>query len=260
MSFSLPATASSDRPLSPPNGQPAGARGRARAREDAQLAAARTEQEQAQAEKLATWTTALYAYAEELAAVHRHNRPLLEAIAAKYNQMEFTIETVEIGVTATDDGLTWANTETRDTLGKTQEGWWLELQQYGAERVVLKQYTHVAAVWRPLHRTPLNDSRYAGQVEIIVPNHKRGNDLTWNTQVYPEFWIAPQVNPDEVHAAVAAANLLPEPDYPEPPTAMYDSYSHHTQVRKITEQARAIYFAAMNITLPAPDEDYDVPF
>ena len=100
------------------------------------------------AAQLETWATALYAHATELAAVHRHNRPLLAAIAAKYNQMEFAIETVEIGVIATDDGLTWANTETRDTLGKTQDGWWLELQQYGAERVVPKQYTHIAAVWQ----------------------------------------------------------------------------------------------------------------
>ena len=49
--------------------------------------------------------------------------------------MEFAIETVEIGVIAADDGMTWANTETRDTLGKTRAGWWLELQKYGADRV-----------------------------------------------------------------------------------------------------------------------------
>ena len=91
-----------------------------RAREDAQRDAARAEQEQAVATQLETWAAALYAHAAELAAVHRHNRPLLAAIAAKYNAMEFAIETVEIGVIATDDGLTWANTETRDTLGKTQ--------------------------------------------------------------------------------------------------------------------------------------------
>ena len=142
---------------------------------------------------------ALYAHAAELAAVHRHNRPLLAAIAAKYNAMEFAIETVEIGVIATDDGMTWANTETRNTLGKTRDGWWLELQQYGAERVVLKRYTHIAAVWQPLYRTPLTDSRYARPVDVIIPNHNRGNELAWNTTVYPEFWIAPMVDPNEVH-------------------------------------------------------------
>ncbi len=153
--------------------------------------------------------------------------------------------------------MTWANTETRDTLGKTQDGWWLELQRYGAERVVPKKYTHVAAVWKPLYRTPLTESRYARQVEVIIPNHNRGNEVSWNMPIYPELWIGPMVDAAEVHAAVAAANLLPEPDYPTPPS---HNYSHHNQIRQIKQRARELYCAAMNIAPPAPDDDADVPF
>ena len=57
-----------------------------RARADALRDAARAEQEETMAAQLATWATVLYAYAKELAAVRQHNRPLLEAIAAKYNR------------------------------------------------------------------------------------------------------------------------------------------------------------------------------
>ncbi len=231
------------------------------AREDARRDAALAEQKQQAAAQLAAWATTLNTYAQELAAVIQHNRPLLAAIAAKYNQQEFTIETVEIGVVATDDGMTWANTEIRDTLGKTKEGWWLELQRYGEDRVILKQYTHVAAVWQPLYRTPLTENRYARQVEVIIPNHQKRNPLTgYNpTPTYPEIWIAPMVDPNEVHAAVAAANLLPEPDYPEPPPA-YDNYSYHQELDQIRLQAREIYYAALNIPAPAPENEEDIAF
>ena len=237
-----------------PNARPA--RPNAAAREDAQRDAARAEQEQAVTARPGNLGDRTVRPRRELAAVHRHNRPLLAAIAAKYNAMEFAMETVEIGVIATDDGMTWANTETRDTLGKTRDGWWLELQKYGAERLVLKRYRHIAAVWQPLYRTPLTDSRYARPVDVIIPTTTAamnwpGTPPSTRSSGSPPWWTLTKCMPPWPGQPAAGAGL------PAPPS---HDYNYHHQLRQLKQQARELYCPAMNMVPPAPDDDADVPF
>ena len=110
------------------------------------------------------------------------------------------METVEIGVIATDDGMTWANTETRDTLGKTRDGWWLELQKYGAERLVLKRYRHIAAVCN--HCTAPRSPTAAMRARLTLSSPTTTAAMNWpGHHRLPGVLDRPMVDPNEVHAA-----------------------------------------------------------
>ena len=119
-----------------------------------------------------------------------------------------------------------------------------------------KRYTHIAVVWQPLYRTPLTESRYARQVEVIIPNHNRGYELAWNTTVYPEFWLAPWwMRPKSM------------PPWP-PPTCCRNRTSLRRRATTTTTTTSSGGLragagercAAMNMVPPTPDDDVDVPF